>query len=57
MADYFNFNINPNKVYGHNPVNDDWDFDKREGEMDRQFDQGLNYKLNVTLNLRKQNPK
>jgi len=48
------FNINPSEQYGCNPFNDKWDFEKREAEMDKQFDKGLEYKSKVTINLRKQ---
>ncbi len=36
---------------------DEFDFSVREAEMDEQFDQGLNYKSRVTLNLSKQKPR
>lgn len=45
----------PDNQYGftEHPVSDDWDFEAREASYDHQADQGLRYKSEVTLNLRK----
>ncbi len=58
MANDIPSDFNPLGDYGFNEYdNREWNFVEREAEINRQFDQGLEYKSDFTLNLRRFHPK